>query len=186
MPNPVDYIITYTDDSASLTGTLQLGAGEQTEIRAGYGEPVFNAGDYQVPLGESCPAPGQLDGIVWNDVNGDGRYIEDDLGVPEVVVVLMDVDGEVVEAITSKTGRYHFPLLKPGQYTVQVKLETLPRGMLATYDVDGESDSLAAVTVIGAETAVADFGYKPTGAIAGRVWNDADGDGLYGEAETGI
>lgn len=76
------------------------------------------------------PAPGtgddqdtSLNGLIWEDLDGDGIRLpgEEEPGVAKVVVVLYDLSGNTVARTKSdKLGFYSFENLEPGEYTVEV------------------------------------------------------------------
>lgn len=70
--------------------------------------------------------------------------------------------------MTADNGLYLFDQLLPGDYTVSVALDTLPPGLEATYDLDGNLDSIATVSLsAGQHIEVVDFGYAPPLAVEG-------------------
>ena len=98
---------------------------------------------------------------VWNDINADGEQDEDEPGIGGVTVKLLDEDSEVIATtVTTADGGYLFEDLYPGTYTVVVDEATLPAGLSQTYDLDGDLDSSATVTLAaGDDRRDVDFGY---------------------------
>jgi len=151
------------------------------------------------------PAAGAVGDYVWVDENSDSIQDAGEAGIPNVRVTLTgtDVFGNPVSlsTYTDSNGKYLFPNVQAGSYTVSVDTTTLADGLEAnpTYDYDGiGSAHSAAITVLpGQEMLATDFGYNwatttdvnnntGTGAIGDRLWNDADGDGLQDPGEIGI
>ncbi len=190
MPSAQEYSVQYAaGEGESFAGSFQLDAGETVEVRAGYGQPWLLAGDLVVESPERCYAPGRVMGSIWHDADGDQLYDETvESGFPDVVAVLINEAGEAVEARTQINGRYQFEMLQPGSYVIQIRLETLPEDMEASYDPDGGADSAAVIPVSAGETTTANFGYEPVrlAAISGVVWQDTNGDGTYEAAEAGL
>ncbi len=58
---------------------------------------------------------------VWFDANGNGIQDEDEFGVPDVEVLLLDCEGKVLDwTFTDGEGFYSFTGLMPGAYNIQV------------------------------------------------------------------
>lgn len=190
MPSAQEYNVEYAaGEGESFAGSFQLDAGETVEVRAGYGQPRLLAGELVVESPERCSPPGKIAGSIWHDANGDHLYDETvESGFPEVVAVLINEAGEAVEARSQSNGRYQFEMLQAGSYVIQIRLETLPDDMEASYDPDGGADSAAVIQVVAGETTTANFGYEPVrlAAINGVVWEDTNGNGTYEAAEAGL
>lgn len=98
---------------------------------------------------------------VWNDINADGVQDENEPGIGGVTVALLDENSELLATtITAADGSYLFENLYPGTYTIVVDETTLPAGLSQTYDLDGDLDSSATVTLAsGDDRRDVDFGY---------------------------
>ncbi len=126
---------------------------------------------------------------IWNDLNGDGVQDAGEPGIADVTVELRDgtctPGGDCPTTTTDGTGAYAFTGLTAGDYTVAVQP---PTGGSATYDADGTgSTHQSSVTVTeGADVVDQDFGYRFTGRIGDRIWEDRDGDGIQDAGEPGI
>lgn len=147
--------------------------------------------------------PTVLGNRVWLDENSDGVQDIGEPGIPGVVVALNDIGGSTIATRkTDADGGYLFTGLNAGSFTVVIQ-SGLPTGMVAVYDEDGMTaspDGSTAVTIAeGAEYMTADFGYNftsvsdtdlpdmtDTGAFGDRIWNDANGDGVQDQGESGI
>lgn len=64
----------------------------------------------------------EIYGIVFEDVDGNGKYSKDDKGIKEVRLILED--GSSV--ITDDDGRYRFAKINPGEHALSLDLNTLP------------------------------------------------------------
>ena len=102
------------------------------------------------------------------------------------VVVYIDANnngvrdaGELYDA-TDAVGIYVIGNLPAGSYNVRVDTTTLPSGLLNTTDPDGTKNNQTTVALTGGQTyTLADWGYKPAGAISGTLWDDGTGNGIY-------
>jgi len=65
--------------------------------------------------------------FVWDDINRNGIQDENESGVANVEVILLDGDGnEVNRTQTDENGKYLFTDLKIGDYQVEFNLSTIP------------------------------------------------------------
>ena len=149
----------------------------------------------EIPLNSS------IVGRVWMDIDDDGTIDSGEGGIAGVTVQLSgaDIAGNPVTASTTTDalGRYSFPNLAPGAYTVTEP--TQPAGTLNGQTVAGSlggtatpkatTPSAIAAIVLGANQHSVDnnFGEIPqNSSIAGRVWLDLDNDGTIDPGEEGI
>lgn len=132
-------------------------------------------------------ANGGIEGVVWNDVNGDGVRQASDPGLSGWTV-FVDLDnngdpdpGEPTD-VTDADGVFAFPDLPTGDYRVR---EILPLNWDPTIGYDAN----AQVFVSPASIAYVDFGNFNTGtlgAIRGTVWNDLNADGVRAPSDVGL
>ncbi len=108
---------------------------------------------------------------VWLDLDRDGIQDASESGINGVTLILTPGDGsEQRTDVTEVDGLYLFDDLRPGDYTVTVDLSTLPPGLTATYDLDGNLDSITTVPLGAGETLLTvDFGYTPAPALIDGV-----------------
>jgi len=119
-----------------------------------------------------------LSGIVFNDANGNGVRDPGEAGIGNVVVMLLDGNGDpVAETATYETGAYSFGGLTPGAYTV---IETDPEGFFSI-----TNNTIGATLPLGGN-AVVDFADIESGGVVGAVFEDLNGDGVQGPGEAGI
>ncbi|MEM8706346.1 MAG: SdrD B-like domain-containing protein, partial [Actinomycetota bacterium] len=84
--------------------------------------------------------PASIGNLVWIDADADGFQDEDEAGIADVTVRLLDDTGDVVATtITDHAGRYLFENLPPGMYQIEV---VTPSGMEVT-DPDLDPGDLA-------------------------------------------
>jgi uncharacterized repeat protein (TIGR01451 family) len=188
-----------------LAGTTVILIPELNVIGGGIdinGNGVVNSGD-----------DGEINGTAivngFLDLDGDGAITSLDdsstygtfQGISVVDGVLQSapatVDGDTQTTVTDANGEYIFTDLPNGDYTISLDV---PSGMNATYDADGGYDNTTDITLAQGEfNTTTDFGLNwvppastdnpvagQTGAIGDRVWNDADGDGVQDEGESGL
>lgn len=133
----------------------------------------------------------EVGGTVWFDHDSDGRFDSGpEAGLPAVTVVLsadLNADGttETWTTVTDASGGYRFSGVPTGDYRVTVRP---PSATVATFDVDGGADDLTRVllnAVDGSRTDV-DFGYRGTGRIGDRIWQDVNANGIVDGLETGL
>ncbi|MDM8517097.1 SdrD B-like domain-containing protein, partial [Desulfobacterales bacterium HSG16] len=162
---PGDYKIRETDPSGFVSTTADL-----VTLSVNTGETsTADFGDRQT---------GSVDGIVFNDMNGDGVQDADEPGLSGVVIELLDSDNEVImSTVASIDGSYTFPNVVEGDYTVR---ETDPASYISI------TDNLVTVSVNAGITSTVDFGDQQTGTIDGTVFDDINGNGTQDAGESGI
>ncbi|HEX4497346.1 MAG TPA: SdrD B-like domain-containing protein, partial [Thermoanaerobaculia bacterium] len=129
---------------------------------------------------------GSVGDRVWLDANGNGTQDAGEAGINGVTVQLLNSGNTVVATTTtSGDGNYTFNNLAAGTYTV--KVSGLPAGTAETYDLDGVATANQATFALtaGQSRTDVDFGYRNTGSIGDRVWNDANGNGTQDAGEPG-
>lgn len=138
---------------------------------------VVNFGNF------STASLGNIQGFVWNDVNADGLRAAGDPGVSGWTV-FVDLNNDGIRAaseptaVTDAGGVFTFNSLVAGTYSVREELQS-------GWFVSPGHAVVKSVVVVGEDTSTVHFAnYTPTlGAITGKVWNDANGDGSsVGEA----
>lgn len=169
---PQDYVWTYDlDGSEAASVSITVGIGESIVSDFGFRE--------QIPV--------TVNGVIWDDANGDAFLSDGENGLADVVVVLSQ-NGAVVQTVRSgENGVYQFADVLAGDYVVSVDLNTLRAGFAATYDLDGGLDNQTAIQAEnGVDINGVDFGFKAeaNGVIDGLVWADANQDGLYSDGES--
>ncbi|MEZ4868799.1 MAG: SdrD B-like domain-containing protein [Caldilineaceae bacterium] len=150
--------------------------------------PTSNLADVSAAVdenGDSVPAAqasaslttlsASIGDLVWHDLNGDGLYQGGESGLAGVVVSLTLPSALVITTTTDSNGLYTFANLPSGAYTVTVATSTLPAGYATTTNNSPLSVTLAA----GQQVTTADFGFHPAGVVAGVLFIDIDGDGIY-------
>ncbi len=183
-----------------VTGGVPAGAMSNYDLDGGNDAATtltLQSGQATTVVDFGFAATGTLAGVVWQDLNADGVQGPGEPGIPNATVQVRGAgpDGAFSTAddllflpvVTGPAGTYGLAGLPAGTYRVDIATATLPPDAAATFDRDGGRDSMA-VVVLAANAAVTDvnFGYRGTGSIGDRVWNDRDGDGVQGPNEPGL
>jgi hypothetical protein len=140
---------------------------------------------------------------VWNDLNQGGLQDPGEPGVPGVTVQLLDGTGTVVaQTETDNDGLFAFDVV-PGTYRIQV---VIPAGASASprqlgtdpagdSDIDSTGQTDLFTLANGDQVTDVDAGLFGSGlplpavqygSVSGRVWSDADADGIQGPFEAGL
>jgi protocatechuate 3,4-dioxygenase beta subunit len=139
-----------------------------------------------------------LGNYVWFDANSNGLQDVSEIGIPGVLVTLLDkVGNALANTVTDANGYYLFDNLKPGTYIVW--FTNLPNGSLFTTkeavpaangsDVSGNTGKTAGIVLAaGTVNLDIDAGIKPgvPGSVGNYVWNDLNKDGLQNANEKGV
>jgi len=115
-------------------------------------------------------------GMVYHDFDSDGEMDANETGLVNVEVRLM---GQSKSVKTDHFGRYFFPLTA-GDHSIQ---EVDPPGYAST------TPNLVSITVSAGQTKIVNFGDRSThniGVIMGKVFEDADKDGVMSPVEDPI
>jgi large repetitive protein len=136
----------------------------------------------------SFTGTGSLGDLVWHDVDADGVVDpgEEPLAGVTVVVTWTDPGSGTTYTwteITDAAGIYGVDRLPAGTYTVTVLGATIPEGFAPTYDLDGEDDHTATLTLgVGDDRLDVDFGYRIEVDLA--ITKSHTGDFRVGEENT--
>ena len=99
---------------------------------------------------------------VWIDGDGNGTVDSGEPGIANVLLNLYDESGDLAGiAETDDAGRYHIAELRPGIYVLRLDEDSLPGGLLATWDRDGGADGSAVIDLTGGVDILdANFGFR--------------------------
>ncbi len=204
---PGTYTVTETQPGGYLTGAATVG----TVNGSADGSAVSATKIGSVVLAESQSGvsynfgdikPVTLAGIVYEDDKGLGAYASGDIGIANVTLTLSGTNDQgtsiTATATTNASGVYSFPtdsngnLLRPGTYQI---VETQPSGYLlgaATVgtvngSADGTKVSLTKISSISMAESQSGINYnfgnvRPV-TIAGIVYEDVNGTGVYGSGD---
>lgn len=139
---------------------------------------------------------GSIGDTVWLDLNADGVQGVNEPGLAGFTATLVwfgpngvkgGGDDVIFSTTTDSTGKYLFPSLPAGEFTVSVTPPSTSPGLMPTYDLDGGNDSTTRVTLPAATAlTTADFGYIGSGSIGNSVWLDQNGNGSKDSGEPGL
>jgi hypothetical protein len=179
-PPPIESPPTEPPPTESKTEVAEHKLDDPTQVR----ETGPEEGD-RSPVGTVSvqpPAPaaqpkGTLTGVVFGDLNGNGVRDEHETGLPNVPLLVESAGRHTPK--TDETGRYSIELA-PGEASIQVDRANLPDHLVPVNEDPStlmiEADSLLehdlAVTLMGELEVI--------------VFDDADGDGVQGEGESGL
>jgi hypothetical protein len=183
---------------AGVTVHCGNGSGGQTDILGGYRCTSLAPGSYtlavDVPNGYAAAGPtirtihvgsgglaragfallteGTIQGVVYEDLNGNGIQ---DGGEPGVQGVIVSRGGSTVTTVDN--GGYRFEGVAPGSHVVQI---TVPAGDFWT----GATERMVHVGSGGA--AQANFRLQAVGVVLGVVFEDRNGNGVQDMGEAGV
>jgi len=137
---------------------------------------------------------GMVQGTAWTDGDNNGVWGTDEVGREGVYVDLYNANHVWMDSVqTDSAGHYQFANLDAGDYYVEF---TKPDGTIftsehvgtnAAIDSDVDSDGFSAnFTITSSENITLDAGLQPlpAGSVSGRVWDDANGNGIQDTGET--
>lgn len=155
----------------SATGRVEARWGPLGEVTSLFGSISFNYTFAWTP--PFLPSKGWLEGVVFADDNGNGRF---DLGEEGIANAVLVADGKRVAS--SADGRFLFPPLPPGTYALAV--ERLPAGFRSRAELPPE------VTVDLAGRTIVHVPCERVGMISGVVYRDGDQSGTRTAGEAGV
>jgi len=146
---------------------------------------------------------GSVGGFVWEDENENGVQEPDELGLPKVIVELVDAfTNENIESLlTDEQGNYLFTGIAPGNY----RLKFVPRSPGAFFGPDNEIDNIEVDSNVNPETGYTELITLKAGdfidnidagiigeidarlsALGDLVWEDQNGNGIQEADESPI
>ncbi len=132
--------------------------------------------------------------FVWKDLNADGMQDSGEPGVEDVIVMLMDCDGNGIQMdTTDSNGNYSFENLPLGNYQIQFDLSLLDDACTFTImnmdgddilDSDANADGLTNCFQLNPTlTDIHDAGLIGLATVGSLVWIDANGNGIFDSGE---
>ncbi|MBW4642776.1 MAG: carboxypeptidase regulatory-like domain-containing protein [Goleter apudmare HA4340-LM2] len=129
-----------------------------------------------------CVLIGSIGDTVFNDINGNHHQDPNEPGISGVTVYLKDSHGNLVSTTTTDSnGKYRFPSLLAGQYTVTIPH---PPDRFTLTQTQSHPIHLG----VGQNFEHADFGFRPpaNALIGDTVFRDQNGNGIQDNHEPGI
>lgn len=154
----------------SVTGKNAVLVMDSSKIPYGFAPTNDVRREFPIVQGETQQADfgltprSEITGIIFNDLNGNGKYDATDVGVRKVRIKLED--GSV--ARSNNIGVYSFPSAIAGEHTASLDLSTLPEGYLPL-DVPNKT-----FTVFEGIRYELNFPLRATRQVTGRVFEDQD------------
>jgi protocatechuate 3,4-dioxygenase beta subunit len=170
---PSGYVLDGSSDT--LSGTVMVGSGQTLSLNV----PAYSA-----------TATSTISGTVFVDSNGNGVQDPGESGLAGVTVALLDangnpitdVGGQAITTTTNSSGQYSFLNLSPGAYEL---LFTTPSGSTYVVEASGSSTWTGPVHTPG-PTSVLNVGVVQPATVSGRVWLDANANGIEDPGEQGL
>ncbi|MEA2563804.1 MAG: hypothetical protein QOH06_5308 [Acidobacteriota bacterium] len=137
--------------------------------------------------GEPCTPlrPYLLGDTVFLDADGDGSQDPGEPGIAGVLLELYDSLGTLLASTTTDSdGHYSFGVERE-EYEVRVAASNFSGPLAGTASTTG-GDSRERTVTTGNNALDVDFGYRGTGRVGDRVWNDLDGNGAEDGGEPGL
>jgi len=173
--------------SGSYTVAEVVPAGWQTAIGrpSSRSVPVAVGSLNTVDFFDFLPAPGSINGVVFNDIDGNGTQGPAEAGITGWRVFVDSNQNGLLDAgepstLTDASGGYAFAGVPYGQTVVR---EVVAADWVTTSPATASRSFLQ---LNGTATAGVNFGNRERiGSITGTVWNDANGNGLRDPGEAG-
>ncbi|MGX7358918.1 SdrD B-like domain-containing protein, partial [Dolosigranulum pigrum] len=174
----ISYAVIRSGDTERLTVGDGLGniGGSPSAATSTPRERIYSIGNY-----------------VWHDENRDGIQQQNELGIPNVEVRLLNNLGETIRTTrTNAKGHYEFNELSNGLYFVEF---STPEGFVPTekntnnnQNDDKDSDgTIVPVRISNADNMTIDSGfYRKVYSIGDKVWVDSNKDGIQDLGEQGL
>lgn len=177
--------------------TAALGGAQQTTDSVSRTRVIAVSGGASIATADAslvrlCGISGRL----FEDQNASGAMDGQEPGLAGVDVQLLNSTGRTIlaTATTDESGRYAFDRLMPDSYMLRVDAPeqyVFSAGQKDTpipleSERDGRGYSAVFALRSGAQVENVRFGLYMQGSISGRIWNDADYDGVIGEQESGL
>lgn len=160
-----------------LTGTLTDYVPESSAITEPRVEAEFLTGmRYVYDTNWRWSAVGSFQGMVFKDLNGNGRRDSNEPGIPSMIV--HSSDGK--EARTDAQGFYSIKDVSGKHAELSLDSSNIPYGFAPT------SSTRQEVEIVQNRTVNVDFGLTPRSEITGIIYNDLNDNGKYDEGEPGV
>ena len=163
-------------DNANLPpGSIQTEGDDPSTVNA-IDNAVTDAGN------DGYAIVGDLEGLVYFDVNGNGTQDVGENGIPDVDVQIDDAFGNTITSVTDANGEWSEEVLV-GNVTSTV-VESDPDFPTGATQTEGTNPTTTLVT--GGDTFAEVDGFFESGEISGRLYLDINGNGTQDTGENGI
>jgi protocatechuate 3,4-dioxygenase beta subunit len=157
-------------------------------------EPAGGTYTVSISLGENLNSMdfgnfelGEIQGVKFNDTNGNGIQDAGEPGLANWQIILKDSIGNTIATTTTDSnGNYKFSGLSIGTYTVS---EVMPPGWIQTaptVSATGSATHSVAISASGQNVSNQDFGNYKLGEVHGMKFNDVNGNGKKDIVDTGL
>lgn len=198
---PGEYFVAFSDIPAGYTFTRNDRGGDDEldsdADRSSGSSAVFTllSGTTDLSRDVGLYQPASLGDRVWSDRDMDGIQGAGEVGVPGVVVQLLQGGTVISETTTLADGSYLFTDLPAGDYTVLVQVpagwRTSPQDAGSDDSVDSDIDPLTGTSGLvtlhpGDAVETVDAGIFQLASVGNTVWHDKDADGIHDPDEEGV
>ncbi|PQJ13863.1 hypothetical protein BST94_16170 [Nonlabens xylanidelens] len=129
------------DETTLPTGAVQTEGTDPTTVTVVSGTTV--------PEEENgFNTPGTIEGLVYDDVNGNGTQDAGEPGLSGVDVLITDEDGNAQTVTTDANGAYTAIVVAAGDATVDIDETTLPTGAVQTEGTDPTTVTVVSGTTV--------------------------------------
>lgn len=198
---PGRYRVRFTSESGSYFSaserSLARGGVQESEENTSSTRPIpVYAGEATSTADAGVVRFGRISGYIWEDSDANSERDEEEPSLAGVEVHLTKGASRTLaaSAVTDENGAFSFEGVQPGDYVLRVDAPeayvfsgAAQGGPLQLAEVrEGRGYSAPFTMLGGAHAEGVGFGLFKQGAIAGRVWDDADYSGTMEEAEDGL
>ncbi|MEY3419939.1 MAG: hypothetical protein RIR48_219, partial [Bacteroidota bacterium] len=194
LPQNFEYTIKNISDTLSNSDIEEFATGKTKNVNL---LPGQNRGDIDAGYVLMAVVAGNINGIIWQDNNGNKFRDAADSLLSGVVVSLFRLDGTLVSTTTSATnGTYSFTQVAFGDYYISIpqinekmfvlmQINPLPNGSVITNKYGTGTTNMISV-LPGSTVSGIDLGYFRKITIGDFVWEDVNNNGLQDANEPGI
>lgn len=190
-------VLTQLPNNAPYSYTVAAEGGNQHTAQPGKGNATVN--DISVAVGEvkqlvvGAVIPGTVSGVVYIDDDFNGMKGDQEKGVRDVDVKLLDTEGKIVASVrTDGNGAYTFSKIYPGPYRISVQAKTgyaftqPGEGSVVTQQSGGAGTSELFSLGLAEDKTNVDCGMIIPGKVEGTVWADENANTVMDSDEAGL
>jgi protocatechuate 3,4-dioxygenase beta subunit len=168
-----------TNDSTDSDADIMTGKTAPITLGPGEYNPTIDAGVH-------TPLVAGLGNYVWMDANNDGIQDANEVGVPGVIVTLLDENDNVLQsAVTDQNGFYTFPNLPSGPYKTSFS-NLPPQTGFTTQNVGNDSEDSDIDVIVNGPNGLPTSGTTIVYNIPGGTYNPTLDAGLIVQFSTPI